>query len=353
MINTKYFADYLTNLLNEFGESYDLHFQVFADEGGLKEAEKQYGKQPIEFTSGIVTITGTQLLPIRTIRLNTYTLQLELFVDTLMSGFNDAGESINVNKIRECLTQIIESVNGTTSSVNVGGVEYSQAIVVGYPITGTKGEVGFIADCLPLFLTINVTMFEDGLNANECKLRVNNVELPFTSLTFSRRRTAEQGTFSGDAETKTIMQAQGLSIDGVMPAIKTNEFSRLLFKDLLRGENYALCVEVDTPLINKTFIGTFGDSTASLDLVTNVGYNFSLVQAKENILNYNYAESKWRTFDVVGESVEITLNGDNVRFVIFWDDNKAEVVVATSNEFVVNHNYFDGKEKHKIRVFGG
>ncbi|MBO5309711.1 MAG: hypothetical protein J6A98_00715 [Clostridia bacterium] len=360
MINTKYFADYFTNLFNEFGREYDLHFQIFADEGGLKDAIKEYGKKPIEFTSGIATLVGTQLLPIRSIRLNNYTLQIELFVDTLMSGFNEAGESVNLNAIRECITRMIETVNGSTSSVTIGNVEYSQGIAIGYPITGSKGEVGFIADCLPLFITVNVSMFQDGLNANQCKLRVNNIELPFTSLTISRRKTAEQSTFNGDVETKTIIQAQGLSIDGVMPALKTNEISQMILRDILQCKNYALCVEIETPIVSKTFIGTFGDGTASLDLITNVGYNFSIVQAKENLLNYDYYEyigGKWKIHTVVGNKGNAVLVNSNpgttVRFVIFWGDGTNEFVVFDGNKFEFYHNYTDGKESHTIRIFGG
>lgn len=357
MINTKYFADYFTNLFNEFGQEYNLHFQIYADEGGLKDAIKEYGQQPIEFTSGIATLTSTQLLPIRSVRLNNYTLQIELFVDTLMLGFNEAGESVNLNAIRNCITRMIETINGTTSAITVDGVEYSQAVVLGYPITGSKGEVGFIADCLPLFITVNVAMFQDGINANECKMIVNNIELPFTSLTLTRRRTAEQGTFNGEAETKTIVQSQGLSIDGVMPALKTNDVSRMLMKDILRGENYALCVEIQTPIMRKTFIGTFGDGTASLDLITNIGYNFSIVQAKENILNYEYAESKWKVFEIEGNNAEITLEdiAENTKFVVFWGDNQIETKTfenATENA-VISHGYFDNKTKHTVRIFGG
>lgn len=347
MINTKYFADYFTNLFNEFGLNYDLHFYIVADEGGLKEAVQEYGKQPIHYTTGKITMPSSQLMPIRTIRLNNYVLELELLVDTLALGFNENGESVNVNKVRDMITQMISSINGTTSAVMVDGVEYSQAIVMGTPIVGTKGEVGFIADALPMFVTINVSMFEDGINANEWTLRVNNAEVPFTSLVASRRRTAEQGTFTQETDSQTIMQAQGISFDGVMPALKTNPFSRLLGLDILNGGNTPLAVEIETPLASVRFIGTFGDGTASLDLVTNVGYNFSIVKAKESVLDYGEG---WKVFRMPGKNVQIQLENAG-RHIIFWGDGTSEVL-EIEEATPVNHTFAEDVWR-EIRVFGG
>lgn len=351
MINTKYFADYFTNLFNEFGLLYDLHFYFVADEGGLKDAVKEYGKKPVHYTTGKVTMPSSQLMPIRSIRLNNYVLELELLIDTLQLGFDENGESINVNKVRDMVTQMISAVNGTTSSVMVDNVEYSQAMTMSTPIVGTKGEVGFIADALPMFITVNVSMFEDGINANEWTLRVNNAEVPFTSLVASRRRTAEQGTFTQETDSQTIMQAQGISFDGVMPALKTNPFSRLLGLDILKGGNTPLAVEIDTPIANIKFIGTFGDGTASLDLITNVGYNFSIVKAKENTLEYGEGWRVIRVYDArVDIDVEIIVHQG--RHIIFWGDGTSEVVEATEDVTPVNHRYTN-TDDYTIRVFGG
>ena len=292
MIDTKYFANYITGLLNTYGENYGVQFKVYADEAGLKEDLKEYGSLPQHYTSGIATITNTQLLPIRGLKLNTYTVEVELFVDIMREGLTD-GESVNLNNVRSAVVGMVEGLNGTTGATTIDGVSYSQSVTVGYPTTGTKGDVGFIADCLPLFLTFNIALFQEGLNANDCKLWVNGEEVPFTSLVLTRNKTAESATFNGETETSTIVQMNGLSIDGVLPARRNDTLSNLLMQDVLSGSNYALSVILETPTTTRTFIGTFGNTVASLDIATNVGYNFSIVKGNADVLDYNYEGSEW------------------------------------------------------------
>lgn len=304
MINSKYFADELTTLFNVYGENYGVNFKIFADEGALKDCEKEYGKLPTVFTSGLATITSTQLVPIKTIRLNTYVVQVELFVDTLKDGLNDEGESIYVEEVRKVLTELVEGVNGTTSAVKIENVSYNQTMTVGYPTIGTKGEVGFLIDALPIYLTFNIVLFQDGVNSNDSKLLVNGEEIPFTNLTLTRTKSAESNTFNGEHDTRTLINSNSLSIDGVVPARKNNEFSQAIIKDIVNGTNEAMVVDLEIPVATREvgtetitdyesniFIGTFGQGTASFDIATNVGLNFSIVKGVEDTLNFS---EKWK-----------------------------------------------------------
>ena len=105
MINTKYLATYFTDLLNQYGATYNKSFKIFADEGELKREVKEYGKQPKQFTTGLVEIISSTLTPIRGIRLNTYTVQLSLYVDLAMDGVNEDKESYNLMTIRDIITK--------------------------------------------------------------------------------------------------------------------------------------------------------------------------------------------------------------------------------------------------------
>lgn len=351
MINTKYLATYFTDLLNKYGvnenEKLSKHFKIFADEGELKQSVKEYGKQPKHFTNGIVEVIGGTLTPVRGIRFDTYTIQLSLYIDLALDGFNDDKESINLIALREIFTKVIKEYNGSTQLVEIGGKTYSQSMTIGYPTNGTKSEVGYISDCLPIYWTFNLAMFEDGINANNCKLIINGIDIPFTRMVLTRQRTAEQNNFANDKASKTIMQINGLSVDIVMPALKNNEFSNLVMRDVLNGENYALNVVIETPILNKTFIGTFGNDTASLDIVTNIGYNLSIVEGVPDVLDYSY-DTKWNVRGrYAGNSARIGIENDNT--IVYWGDGSVEVLNAGTHP----HTYTDGRNIHTIRTYGG
>lgn len=343
MINTKYLAEYFTGLLNTYGDGYGKNFKIFADEGELKKAVKEYGKAPVDYTSGIVEVLSSQLVPIRDIRLYTYSVQLTLFIDLALNGFNDDKESLNFIDIRDVLTNLIEKENGATSFINVKGKEFNQTLSLSYPTNGTKADVGFIRDCMPIYLGCTVALFEDGVNANECKIFVNDTELSFTRLVLTRQRTGDSQTFNGDVSQKTTIQSQGLSVDLVVPVLKTNEVSRLIMNDILNGGNPALHCKIETPLGNKTFIGTFGNTQASLDIATNIGNNISIVEGKEDTLDYYYTD-KWQVYKGQGsQTIELTKKS-----TIYWGDGTIEQLDIGSH----THDYQDSK-MHTIYVFGG
>ena len=69
MIETEYFAKTFTEMLNRYGVNYGKNFKIFADEGELQKATKNYGEAPKSYTSGILEIVSSSLVPIRDIRL--------------------------------------------------------------------------------------------------------------------------------------------------------------------------------------------------------------------------------------------------------------------------------------------
>ena len=356
MINTKYLATYFTDLFNSYGVNKEnpdksKYFKIFADEGELKKAITKYGKQPQQFTNGIVEIISSTLTPIRGIRLNTYSVQLTMYVDLAMDGVNEDKESYNLITLRDIFSKIIDEKNGTTDIIDIDGTSYSQSMTISYPTTGTKSEIGYISDCLPLYWTFNIAMFEDGINANNCHLTVNDIEIPFTRLVCTRKRTAEQNNFTGDNATKTIMQMNGLSLDIVMPALLNNDFSNLVMQDVLLGKNFALSVKLKTPVAETRFIGALGDTQASLDVATNVGYNISIVEGLPDILDYNFTGSKWNIIKYLYGS-SVVINNITTGSTIYWGDGTSEVAYNDGN---YSHIYTDGKTKHtgRVYVYGG
>ena len=121
------------------------------------------------------------------------------------------------------------------------------------------------------------------------------------------------------------MQAQGLSVDLVAPALRSKEISKLIMKDVLFGGNYALNVKIETPLGNKNFIATFGNNQASLDLATNVGYNVSVVEGVDYLLDYDYVGSKWTKYKATESVYELVLTEKST---VYWGDDVIEELEA-------------------------
>lgn len=375
MIDTKYFANYYETILNNAGINYGKKFKIFADEGELKKAYQEYRKAKQHYVCGIVEITANQGVPIRDIKFDTYTCKLTLFVDLTVSGYDEEGQSIEMNEVREILTQLTDEIDGATSTVKIDNVSHSMTTTTDYYTLGDKTDLGFIAECLPIYWIGNFAFYESGLNSNDCKLKINGETVNFTRLTFTRKRTPESNTFNGDVSSKTIMQSQGLGIDFVMPATnKLDTFSNLVMYDILNGGNTALCIEIDTPTTykefrdeqtyaldgKKVFIGTFGDNVASLDIATNVGYNISVVEAKENLLNYMQHGGNVNSGWEIEEITENYKRYDLVAYkdcVIFWGDGTIEKVnrqqdnIDFTSTYVLSHTYKDNKPIHTMRVF--
>lgn len=347
MIDTKYLATYFTNILNSYGVDYGKNFIIFADEGELKKATKKYGEAPTDYTSGIVEVISSSLIPVRDIRINTFSVQVTLFVDLALNGFNEDKESINLQDIRTIITKATEELNGTTEFVTLGKKRFNQSITLNYPTNGQKTDIGFISDCLPIFWACNFAFTQDGINANDCKLFINQADINFTQLVLTRKRTADSQTFNGEKSQKTVMQSNGLSVDLIVP-IQNNPISQLIMQDVLDGGNFALSIVIETPLYTKAFIGTFGDTQASLDIASNVGVNLSIVEAKENLVDYDYTE-RWHIEETEGQGF-ITPYGKDV---IYWGDGTFNIATEDNVGKVISHNYKDERNKHTIRVFRG
>jgi len=344
MINSKYFADYFTDLLNTYGSDYGKNFKIYADEGELKAEVKTYGETPIQYTSGIAEIIGSTMVPLRDLKLDTYTLQLKLFVDLQLNGFSDENESNNLNDVRDILTNIVSTLNGVTVTQTENDIVTKMTLSFEYPTIGNRTNVGFINDCLIMYLNVDIAVFNEGINSNEGRIVINNEEISFTTATITRKKTAQQYDFKGSENSQTIIESQGISIDIVLPTT-TGNVSSLIMNDILNGGNEALNVYVETPLASRRFIGTFGDDSVNLNIAKNMGYNISIVESRPNVLKYS-DEWKIQTSTTATESITTT----KANSTIYWGDNSVDFAEEIGT---YTHTYTDNKSTHTIRIYEG
>lgn len=344
MIDSKYFANYFTTLLNTYGSDYGKNFKLYADEGELKNEVKTYGNLTIPFTSGIVEIIGSTMIPLRDLKLNTYTVQMTFYIDLQLSGFNSDNESNNLNDIREIFVNVVNTLNGVTVTHEQNSIINKMTLSFEYPTTGNRTNIGFINDCLVMYLNADIAIFNEGINSNECKITINNEEVPITSANITRKKTAQQYDFKNSKSSVSIIESQGISIDLVVPTTNS-DLSSLIMDDILNGGNYALNVYIETPLTSRRFIGTFGDDSVNLNVATNVGYNLSIVEARPDVLDYS---NKWVITNATNTNESITTIAK--KSTIYWGDN---TYTYAEDVDTYTHEYTDGKSSHTIRIYKG
>lgn len=360
MITTEYLANFIEEKLNE--NEYGKHFLVFADEGDMRNA-KRCCKEYKYWTNCLLEVISSTITPIKNITFETATVQLMFIVDLAEAGQTKVGEqdreqSRNLIGVKNTIYDFIEGLNGKTITSQIGGKTYTVTIGFGQPTDGQKTQLGEVSEALPLYLNMTFSFFENGVNANDCHVLVNGEDLYFTRCVISKVRVAEQSEFASEKGGKSYVMAGGKSVDMVIPTVDST-MGRAIMKDILGSDNNtAMSVYISTPIGETAFIGMFGNNSANMDAGSNLGYNISIVQGKENLLKYD--SGKWVIF-TVDERAQLDQWGypENTNHyvipeitcskptTIYWGDGKYTVLKEART---VPHLYEDGKNTHVIRV---
>ena len=343
MINTIDLANFIENELNL--NTLGKKFLVYADAGYMREAKRC--KEYKYYTNCILETISSTITPIKNISFQTETLQLMFAVDLAETGETKEGnldreQSRNLIDVKSAIYETIKRLNGTTQSKEFDGTTYAVTIGFSSPTDGQRTQIGDISDALPIYLTMSANFFENGVNANDCHVYLDDEDLYFTRCVISKVRTADQSEFASQSGAKSYMLLGGKSIDLVIPAVDTDMGEEIL-KDILGNDtNKAYNVRIETPLYTSQFICTFGNDAVNMDVSANLGYNVSLVEIKENLAKYG---SKWQITTTSDTTVEVTTL--KPKTTIYWGDGSSEYS-ATGNE---THTYTDDKESHTIRMF--
>ena len=346
MIDTIYLANTIENLLNE--NSLGKKFLIFADEGEMRKSQKKCGKAREYWVNGLVDIVGSNIVPIKNISFQTVTAQLMIIADLnlmgrQLEGKQDREQSRELADVKTCLYEMIGKLNGQVQQLELGDKTYTTTVVLSQPSVGAKMELGEISEGVPIYVNMTYSLFENGVNANDCHIYIDNEDLYFETATFSKVRQADQSEFANTNGARSYVLIGGKSIDLVLPAVNTDVGGKIM-KDILGDtSNEAIAVRIETPLETKNFIGVFGNNTASMQLGANVGFNVSVVQGVENLLKYG---ENWKIERVSTESATKSVLGKKI---IFWGDNTSDFIEDGGE---VAHTYTDGVENHTIRIYG-
>ena len=303
-----------------------------------------------KYTHGLMETLSSTIVPIKNMNYLTITAQLMILVDLADTGYVEEGnkhraQSNNLINIKQCVNNLIANLNG--QSINVLDDDKTYTLTMGFnkPTPGQKMSLGEISEGLPLYLTITFNFFENGVNANDCKIIINNENIYFTRAVVTKMKTADQNEFANMPGGRTCALVGGKSVDLVIPCVNT-EVSKLIMQDILEDDplNMAIAVRIETPLYSKNFIGILGNDTASIEVGANLGYNISLLQGVEHLLKY---DSNWKIEETTESEVTKNMNGTGF---IFWGDNTSDYV---EDNATIKHTYKDDKDLHTIYIFRG
>lgn len=344
MINTVYLANLVQGYLNN--NELNKKFLVFADEGDMKKAVCK-GNYKEEYTHCVIETISDNVVPFENLEFQTINTRLMLFVD-LMSGGKvletelEREQSKNLIQVKECVDGFLKAVNGTSTYIEDDGKIYNLTIIMSKPTNGQKMSLGEIVEGLPIYCSVQFTIFQNGVSANDCKIKVNGESLGYTQLVKTKNCTANQSNL-GNEGARTYILAGGKSFDMVVPLLNsgvTQEFVEFMLNDEL---NTAFEVELEYPSFSKHLICVLGKVQETDTRGANVGLNISLAQGVEDILNY---DSRWTIIETSNETH--TLSGVQLGDVVYWGDKTYSVISVEEDR---THTYTDDIAEHTIRIF--
>ena len=343
MINTVYLANLVQDYLNT--NELNKKFLVFADEGDMRKAVCK-GNYKEEYTHGVLEIISDNIVPFEDWEFQTINTRLMLFVD-LQSGGTvketdlERPQSKNLIQVKDCVDNMIMAVNGKSSYVEIEDKIYNFTITMSKPTNGQKTALGDIPEGLPIYCSIQFTIFQNGVNSNYCKIKVNGESLGYTQLVKTKNGTANQSNV-GNEGARTYILAGGKSFDFIVPLLTsgvTQEFVKHLYNDEL---NTAFETEFEYPDFSYHFICVLGRVQETNTRGSNATLNISLSQGVEDILNY---DERWTIQET--SQKELTLSGVELGNVVYWGDKTWNVIKSEEDK---SHTYAEAK-KHKIKIF--
>lgn len=346
MINTVYLANLVQSYLNT--NELNKKFLVFADEGDMRKAVCK-GNYKEEYTHCVIETISDNIVALDNLEFQTINTRLMLFVDLISGGRVletelNREQSKNLIQVKECVEAFLRAINGKSTYIEEDGKAYNMSILMSNPTNGQKMALGEIVEGLPIYCSLQFSIFQNGVNANDCKFRVNGETLGYTGMIKTKNCTANQSNLA-DEGARSYILAGGKSFDLVVPLLTngiTQEFLEFMLSDDL---NNAYSVQIEYPNFKKNFICVLGKVQETDDRGTNVALNVSFLQGVEDALNY---DDRWQIIETTDKQVNIVSLelGD----VVYWDDNTSTEVEKEEDK---THSYTDEKEEHIIRIFKG
>lgn len=340
-------------------------FKIFTDVGEFQGAYRQEGSNLItHYVNGIMEAMAPTRIPMKNLEVLTQSFRIGFVLDMDLLNKDTDGNYKEVKNIRAILEKYIASVNGKPFYLDEldddgesTGISFEITPSYSGVIVGTAMQMSPIGNVLPMYLDFSCVFIQGGVNTNTVDFIVNGENMFYQEYSITRTRTAETNMVANEKSSKTLIQANGISLNLKLPLLNTDQ-SKAIEEDVWSGgQNEAICVERVRHLPNdaslyKAYIMIYGNNAENGNVGQNIGQVVDLAEGKQDCLTYG---EKWTITSFTGTEVQVSnlglpasvLTKDNI--IIFWGDGK---VVKTNKTSVssVGHIYSESGT-YTIRIY--
>ena len=342
----------IQNALNS--NTYGLNFALFTEDGEFKKA---YRSQNIttHYVNGIASVQSSSLTPITGLTILEMSVNITFIVDVELLDKDANGNYVEVLKVLNCLREYAELKNGGITVVNDGENNYTLAQSIMLPQCGVEQQQSYLGRCIPIELSLDYTMVENGINSNNVELYIYGEKIPYTTMTISRVQTGTASQKINEKSAKTSIEQDTINIGLEMPLSNTL-FCQKCINDMLKGnKNTAIPVIIRYPTLNflpgdipeEAYICTYTTLKATQSTIQNVGVALDLTEVNSNVAVY---DEKWNSEEV--NVTELPYYGSvaiskNIPCIIYWGDGTFRI---TDGAATYEHAY-TALGKYTIRWF--
>ena len=332
----------IENGLNAIGTK---EFAIFTDIGEFKGAYRGENSNNItRYINGIMEAMAPTRLPMKNLEVITQSFRVNFVLDVALLNKDDNGNFIEVQEIRDILEKYINANNGVSYYATDSEQKQFEITPTFSGVTvGTAQQLSPIGDVLPMYLDFSCVFIQSGVNANTIEFIINGKNMFYQNYTMSRVRTAETNMVANEKSSKTLAQANGISLNLAMPLIDEEE-SKNIEDDVYNGtQNQAICVERYRANAKKPYncyIMIYGNNNESGSIGQNVGQTVDFIEGKQSELNYG---ENWVELEATVTSENLTYSltppSDVNDIVIFWGDTTSQHSQITEQIDTINHTY--------------
>lgn len=334
-------------------------FKLFADVGEYQKAYKPDDSNTVtRYINGILEALAPSRLPIKNLQVITQTFRISFVLDMALLEKDTDGEYLEVKQVRDLLEKYIIANNGKPYYLeDAEQVSFEVTPSFSGITVGTASLMSPIGNVLPVYLDFSCVFVEGGTNTNTVDFIVNGENMFYQDYSITRTRTAETNMIANEPSSKTLAQANGISLQLKMPLLNTEQ-SKAIESDVWSGtQNEAVCVErvrhaPNNTTIYNAYIMIYGNNAENGSIGQNIGQVVDFVEGKQNELIYG---TKWSTFDFTATNEEMTFTGaisitGLKRVIVFWGDGKSETITPIRGNVNLLHTYTQ-VGAYKIRIF--
>lgn len=355
MIALSTLAKTIENGLNAIGTK---EFTIFADIGEFKGAYRGENSNNItRYINGIMEAMTPTRLPMKNLEVITQSFRVSFILDVALLNKDDNGNFIEVQEIRDVLEKYINANNGISYYATDSEQKQFEITPTFSGVTvGTAQQLSPIGDVLPMYLDFSCVFIQGGVNTNTIEFIINGKNMFYQNYTMSRTRIAETNMVANEKSSKTLAQANGISLNLAMPLID-EEASKNIEDDVYNGtQNQAICVEryrANAKNPYNCYIMIYGNNNESGSIGQNVGQTVDFVEGKQSELNYG---ENWVELEATVTSEDLTYSftppSDTNDLVIFWGDTTSQhsQIPLTNPRTPITHTYTKAGT-YKIRYF--